>query len=56
MSSNHGKEYFFAEQITEQAEYCARSLGAADVAPLKVIVAPAPGGKSHLTCRRFAGH
>ena len=28
------------EQIIEQAEYCARILGAADVAPFDVTVAP----------------
>ena len=34
-----------AEQITEQDEYCARSFGAADEAPVEVIVTPAPAAK-----------
>ena len=34
-----------AEQITEADEYCARSLGAADEAPVDVIVTPAPAVK-----------
>ena len=37
-----------AEQITEQAEYCALIFGAADVAPLDVIVTPEPA--ANVTC------
>ena len=37
-----------AVQITEQDEYCTRSLGAAAVAPLDVIVTPDPAAK--VTC------
>ena len=32
-------------QITVQAEFCARSLGAAEVAPVEVIVTPEPAAK-----------
>jgi hypothetical protein len=34
-----------AVQIIVQAEFCARSIGAADVAPVDVIVTPAPATK-----------
>jgi hypothetical protein len=37
-----------AVQITEQAEYCALIFGAAEVAPLDVIVTPDPAAK--VTC------
>ena len=37
-----------AVQITVQAENCARKLGAAEVAPVEVIVTPAPCAK--VTC------
>ena len=37
-----------AVHITEAAENCARSLGAADVAPVDVIVTPEPAAK--VTC------
>jgi hypothetical protein len=34
-----------AVQIIVQAEFCARSIGAADVAPVDVIVTPTPATK-----------
>jgi len=34
-----------AVQITVQAEYCALRIGAAEVAPVEVIVTPAPAAK-----------
>jgi hypothetical protein len=37
-----------AVQITVQAENCARSFGAADVAPVDVMVTPTPAAK--VTC------